>query len=62
MNGSVVTVQVDSLDATLAAATAHGAEQALPRMPVPGVGWLAYVRDPDGNVVGVLEPDPTATA
>ena len=28
--------------------------------PVPGVGWLAYIKDPDGNIVGLLEPDETA--
>lgn len=62
INGSVVTVQVDSLTDTLATALAHGATEALPRMPIPGVGWLAYILDLDHNVVGVMEPDPTATA
>jgi predicted enzyme related to lactoylglutathione lyase len=54
------TVGVESLDATLARADELGAEVALPRMPVSGVGWLAYIKDPDGNVLGLLESDPTA--
>ena len=29
-------------------------------MPVTGMGWLAYVKDPDGNILGLLEPDPSA--
>jgi len=29
-------------------------------MPVPGVGWLASIKDPDGNVVGLMQPDPGA--
>jgi predicted enzyme related to lactoylglutathione lyase len=28
---------------------------------VPGVGWLAYVKDPDGNILGLLEPDPATS-
>ena len=60
VNAFVCTAEVASLDDTLTAATGLGAQIALPRMPVPGVGWLAYVKDPDGNVVGLLEPDPGA--
>jgi len=29
-------------------------------MPVPGVGWLACVKDPDGNDVGLPQPDEAA--
>jgi len=28
---------------------------------VPGVGWLAYVKDPDGNILGLLQADPAAS-
>jgi predicted enzyme related to lactoylglutathione lyase len=24
-------------------------------MAVPGVGWLAYVKDPDGNLCGLMQ-------
>jgi hypothetical protein len=34
--------------------------EAQPRMPVPGVGWFACVRDPDGNILGLMLPDPGA--
>jgi predicted enzyme related to lactoylglutathione lyase len=54
--GATVTVEVDDLDATLAAATGRGAVIALPKMDVPGVGTLAYVIDTEANVVGVLQP------
>jgi uncharacterized protein len=56
----VCTVQVESLEQTLARNEALGGELAMPRMPVTGMGWLAYVKDPDGNVLGLLEPDPAA--
>jgi predicted enzyme related to lactoylglutathione lyase len=28
-------------------------------MPVPGVGWLAYCKDPEGNIFGVMQNDPS---
>jgi hypothetical protein len=62
VNAFVVTVGVENLDAALERAAAHGAVVALPRQPVPGVGWLAYLLDPDGNLVGVMEPDPETPA
>ena len=34
-----------------------GGTIALPNMAVPGVGWLAYVKDPDGNLCGVMQMD-----
>jgi predicted enzyme related to lactoylglutathione lyase len=60
VNAFVCTVSVDDLDSTLEAATGAGAATALPRMAVPGVGWLAYVNDPEGNILGILEPDQSA--
>ncbi len=60
VNAFVVTVDVEDLDATLTAAYEAGATEALPRMAVPGVGWLAYVTDPDGNLLGVLQADENA--
>jgi predicted enzyme related to lactoylglutathione lyase len=29
-------------------------------MPIPGVGWLAYGKDPEGNIFGVMEADSAA--
>jgi predicted enzyme related to lactoylglutathione lyase len=60
VNAFVCTVNVEALDSTLESATAAGAEVALAKMAVPGVGWLAYVKDPDGNLLGLMQNDPTA--
>src|SRR5271157_5689772 len=38
----VCTVDVASVDATLQKAVSLGGTVALPKMPIPGVGWLAY--------------------
>jgi len=56
----VCTVQVDDLDRDFARAQQLGGAVALPKMPVPGVGWLAYVKDTEGNVLGMMQPDAKA--
>jgi predicted enzyme related to lactoylglutathione lyase len=56
----VCTVDVPDLDAYLEKAVAAGATLALPRMPIPGVGWLAYVKDTEGNLFGMMQADPAA--
>ena len=56
----VNTVSVQNLDETLAAAVANGAKVALPRMAVPGVGWLAYISDPEGHMLGMMQMDAAA--
>ncbi len=37
-----------------------GGTVALQKMPVKGVGWLAYCKDPEGNIFGVMQNDPQA--
>ena len=56
----VCTIDVESLDETLAAVIAQGGTPALPRMPIPGVGWLAYAKDTEGNIFGMMQSDPQA--
>lgn len=56
----VCTVDVPSLDEYIVKVLANGGGIALPKMAVPGVGWLAYCKDTEGNVFGMLQGDPTA--
>ena len=56
----VNTIMVPDLDASLASVTAHGGKTAMPKMAVPGVGWLAYCSDPDGNMFGMMQADTAA--
>lgn len=56
----VCTAQVDSVDDSVAKALACGGQLALPKMPVPGVGWLAYCKDTEGNIFGMMQSDPNA--
>jgi predicted enzyme related to lactoylglutathione lyase len=56
----VCTVQVPDLDRLLAVIPTQGGQIALPKMPVPGVGWLAYAKDPEGNIFGMMQEDRAA--
>jgi hypothetical protein len=58
--GISFTVDVESLDAALERVKAAGAEIVHPKGAIPGVGWLAYFKDPEGNVVGMMQQDPQA--
>jgi predicted enzyme related to lactoylglutathione lyase len=57
----VCTVDVASVDDTVAKAVENGGTVALPKMPIPGVGWLAYVKDTEGNIFGMMQNDPSAS-
>jgi predicted enzyme related to lactoylglutathione lyase len=45
------------VDRTLGELGAAGGSLALPKMAVPGIGWLAYIKDPDGNILGIMQMD-----
>jgi uncharacterized protein len=56
----VCTVDVASAESTLARAVELGGEIALPVMAIPGVGWLGYAKDPNGNIFGMMQSDTSA--
>ena len=60
VNAFPCTIEVDDLDGTLAKALSAGGTLALPKMPVPGVGWLAYCKDTEGSIFGMMQPDKVA--
>jgi uncharacterized protein len=57
---TVNTVDVPSLDDAIAKVTAAGGQIALPKQAVPGIGWLAYGIDTEGNLFGMMQADPKA--
>jgi predicted enzyme related to lactoylglutathione lyase len=59
-NAFVITVDVDNLDASMVKAQGGGAVLCVPKMAIPGVGWLAYFKDPDGNIFGMMQMDASA--
>ncbi|VXC00288.1 MULTISPECIES: VOC family protein [unclassified Citricoccus] len=49
------TVEVDSIDETLATVTALGGTVIAPRSPITETSWWAVFRDLDGNEIGLYE-------
>ena len=60
VNAYPCTMGVADIDASVAKALALGGTLALPKMPIPGMGWLAYVKDTEGNILGMMQPDANA--
>lgn len=56
----VCTAQVDSVDESVTKAVAAGGINVVPKMPIPGVGWLAYCKDTEGNIFGMMQADKKA--
>ena len=59
-NGTINTVDVEDIDATLAKALSHGAEVVLPKDAIPGIGYQAYIKDNCGIIIGLHQADPKA--
>jgi predicted enzyme related to lactoylglutathione lyase len=38
----------------------NGGSISRPKMAVPGVGWMAYFKDPEGNFWGIMKTDKNA--
>lgn len=53
-------IDVVNLDEAIAKIEKNGGTIVVPKMPIPTVGWLAYFKDPDGNIHGVYQNDPSA--
>jgi predicted enzyme related to lactoylglutathione lyase len=56
----VNTMDVANLDEMLKTVESHGGACVVPKMPVPGVGWLAYCKDTEGHIFGLMQPDAQA--
>jgi predicted enzyme related to lactoylglutathione lyase len=54
----VNTVGVANLDDSVAVVQTNGGSIAVPKMPIPGVGWLAYCKDTEGHIYGMMQSDP----
>ena len=55
-SGTINTVAVQSIDQTIRKIEQSGGKICVPKMAIPKVGWLAYLEDPAGNVLGIIEP------
>ena len=65
LTSPVVTVDVEDIDAALEKINALGGSTVQPRQEVGTMGWAAYFRDTEGNIVGLWQnaaPEGSAAA
>ena len=55
-----VMIQVENIDITLRKIVENGGTIDFPKHTIPKVGWLAYVKDPEKNVLCVMQFDADA--
>ena len=60
LQSPVVTIEIPSIDEHIAKIEAAGGKLLLPKGEVPDMGWYAYFRDTEGNVMGLWENIPKA--
>ena len=60
ISGVINTIDVDDLDAYLIKVKANGGEVVVDKMAIPTVGWMAYCKDVEGTVFGLMQDDPQA--
>ena len=58
----VLIAGVADIDDVLSRVQMRGGEVVHGNLPVPGMGWSAYILDPEGNTVGFFQPDTNAAA
>ena len=51
----VITIDVEDIDATLEKIESLGGSTVVPRMPVGEMGYTAYFKDTEGNVLGLWQ-------
>jgi predicted enzyme related to lactoylglutathione lyase len=59
VNGCTVVIGVDDVDASMARALELGGAESVPAEDLQGVGRVGYLRDPDGNVFGLIAEVPS---
>ena len=57
VNAYILTMTVEKIDQTITKILAAGGIEALPKSNYPGIGWLAYYKDTEGNIFGVLQEE-----
>ena len=60
VNAFVCTCDVENVDAMAERAVKSGAKIVVPKMAVPGVGYLVYCKDTEGNLFGMMQMDAAA--
>ncbi|MDB5032834.1 MAG: putative glyoxalase/bleomycin resistance domain protein [Chlorobi bacterium] len=57
---TINTIGVASVDECVGKVTEAGGSIMMPKTTIPGIGYLAYCRDTEGNAFGIMQPDMSA--
>jgi predicted enzyme related to lactoylglutathione lyase len=60
VNAYVVTMNVADIDETISKVEKTGGTLALPKFALPGMAWVAYYKDTEGNIFGIYQEDKNA--
>ena len=55
MTSVVNTINVEDVEKIVSEITSNGGEIVVPVMEIPNIGKVAYFKDPDGNVMGIIQ-------
>ena len=59
---TVNSIDVPSVDEFAEKVTENGGKIVVPKMALPGIGYLAYCTDTEGNIFGIFQTDPSVQA
>jgi len=51
------TIGVENLEEYMERVEMHGGEVITDKMTIPGIGYMAYFKDTEGNTIGLIQPD-----
>jgi predicted enzyme related to lactoylglutathione lyase len=60
VNAFPATIDVPDIDQSTTTVEQAGGKIVVTKSAVPGVGWLAYCKDTEGNIFGLMQADHTA--
>ncbi len=60
VNAYVCTITVEDIKAMAEKVKSLGGSEAVPIMPIPGMAWLGYYKDLEGNIFGMIQNDTNA--
>lgn len=58
--GTINTIEVSSVDEYIKKIEENGGKVVSPKMPIPGVGYMALCKDTEGNTIGIMHNDSNA--
>ena len=60
VNSFPCTLMVENLDESMEKVIELGGKEAVPKSAIPGMGWLGYCKDTEGNIFGMMQADTSA--